>query len=60
GVTTKLLAAMEDCARRLGVERCTLDSTETARRFYERRGCRGVADAGAKHGMTNYPMAKDL
>ena len=60
GVTTQLLAAMEDFARGRGVERCVLASTTTARRFYERRGYRDAGYAATKHGMTIYPLVKDL
>jgi len=38
GVSGVLLAALEQRARQRGNERCTLKSTETARRFYLERG----------------------
>lgn len=61
GASRALLAALEARAGERGATRCTLISTETARRFYR---ARGYAETGApvrKYGMeSGYPMAKDL
>lgn len=40
GVSKALLAHMEGEARRLGIKVCSLDSTRTARRFYDSAGYR--------------------
>ncbi len=48
-------------ARERGNERCTLKSTETARRFYLERGCSEQGPADGKFGTTSgYPMSKHL
>ena len=44
GVSTALLAAVEDAARRAGLRAVTLKTTATARRFYLRRGYAPVED----------------
>ena len=44
-----------------GASRCTLISTETARRFYRARGYAETAPSVRKFGMdSGYPMSKDL
>jgi GNAT superfamily N-acetyltransferase len=55
GVSAALLQALEDKAAQLGCRTCTLESTKTARRFYEARGYRG-RDGDAPYA----PMIKDL
>ena len=45
GVSTALLAAMEDAARARGATRLFLESTQTARRFYQHRGYVAVGEA---------------
>jgi GNAT superfamily N-acetyltransferase len=61
GVSGVLLAALEQRARQRGNERCTLKSTETARRFYLERGCSEQGPADGKFGTTSgYPMSKHL
>jgi GNAT superfamily N-acetyltransferase len=55
GVSHALLCALEDKAAQLGCRTCTLESTKTARRFYEARGYRG-RDGDAPYA----PMVKDL
>ena len=61
GVSDALLAALEDRARRRGNPRCTLSSTETARRFYLARGYSKDGPADGKFGTTSaYPMSKRL
>ena len=55
GVSAALLGALEDEAARLGCRSCTLESTKTARRFYEARGYRG-RDGDAPYA----PMVKEL
>ncbi|WP_171060736.1 GNAT family N-acetyltransferase [Poseidonocella sp. HB161398] len=46
GVSTALLAAMEAIARDGGARACRLESTATARRFYESRGYAPQAPGG--------------
>jgi GNAT superfamily N-acetyltransferase len=61
GVSAAQLTALEDRARERGNERCTLKSTETARRFYQARGYFEEGPADAKFGTTSgYPMSKRL
>ena len=40
GVSKALLAALERTAAELGLKQCRLESTKTARRFYEAAGYR--------------------
>ena len=59
GVSTALLAKLEERAIERGNEVCRLESTETARRFYLARGYSGEGPAGRKFGTTSgYPMSK--
>jgi GNAT superfamily N-acetyltransferase len=61
GVSSALLTALERRSRERGNEACTLESTETARRFYLARGYSENGPAGAKFGTAGgYPMAKAL
>ena len=60
GVSSDLLAALEEQARAAGNDRCTLDSTVTARRFYLSRGYQEAGAPGEKFGLTSYPMTKGL
>jgi GNAT superfamily N-acetyltransferase len=46
GVSDALLCALEQKAAQLGCASCTLESTRTARRFYEARGYRGQEGDG--------------
>jgi hypothetical protein len=57
GVSTALLEAME-----LGLVpgEATLNSTETARKFYKSRGWKLVGDAAKHRGRDGYPMRKVL
>jgi len=61
GVSRGLLGALEARAAERGNVRCTLISTETARRFYR---ARGYSEEGAPVGgfgtTVGYPMAKVL
>ncbi len=61
GVSKSVLAALEERAASRGCARCTLNSTETARRFYL---AQGYVETGkpAGHFGTNsgYPMSKTL
>jgi GNAT superfamily N-acetyltransferase len=50
GVSAALLAALEQRARALGLEAVQLDSTVTARRFYEERGYQAHGDAKCAFG----------
>jgi GNAT superfamily N-acetyltransferase len=61
GVSTTLLAALEARAIEQGHERCTLTSTETARRFYLARGYSADGAAAENFGTTSsYPMSRWL
>jgi len=61
GVSSALLEALELRATARGYQRCTLQSTETARRFYLARGYSENGPADGKFGMTSgYPMSKSL
>jgi GNAT superfamily N-acetyltransferase len=61
GVSAALLSALEHRAVEQGNERCTLKSTETARRFYLARGYSDEGPADGKFGITSgYPMSKRL
>lgn len=59
GVSSALLDALENRARSRGNERCTLTSTETARRFYRDRGYSEEGPRNEKFGTSGgYPMSK--
>jgi GNAT superfamily N-acetyltransferase len=61
GASRALLAALEARAWERGATRCTLISTETARRFYRARGYAEVGAPVRKFGMdSGYPVAKAL
>jgi GNAT superfamily N-acetyltransferase len=61
GVSTALLGALERRAMERGNQRCTLTSTETARRFYLARGYSEDGPADDKFGTASgYPMSKHL
>jgi GNAT superfamily N-acetyltransferase len=61
GVSAALLGALEDRARTRGNERCTLKSTETARRFYLARGYSESGPADGNFGTTSgYPMSRRI
>jgi GNAT superfamily N-acetyltransferase len=60
GASSALLAAMEAVARGSGLERCVLDSTSTARRFYQNRGYVPRAAPSSKFGLTAWPLMKSL
>jgi GNAT superfamily N-acetyltransferase len=60
GVSSALLAAMEDAARAHGASVCNLDSTTTAHRFYGGRGFSDRAPPVTKFGLTAWPMSKVL
>jgi GNAT superfamily N-acetyltransferase len=61
GISSAMLAALEQRALEQGATRCTLLSTETAHRFYL---ARGYLDAGAPAGKlgttSSYPMVKPI
>jgi GNAT superfamily N-acetyltransferase len=57
GVSTALLAAIE---AGLGSGEASLESTQTARRFYECRGWHVVGDLAKHRGIDGYPMRKLL
>ncbi len=61
GVSTALLGALEARAKERGNKRCTLNSTETARRFYLARGYSEDGPPAGKFGTeSTYPMSKRL
>ncbi len=61
GVSTAMLAALERRAAERGCGRCTLTSTDTARRFYLERGYVETGLPSGAFGTTSgYPMAKAL
>jgi GNAT superfamily N-acetyltransferase len=61
GVSSALLNALEDRAAERGNAICTLQSTETARRFYLARGYSEDGPPAGKFGTTSaYPMSKRL
>lgn len=61
GISSALLAALERRAMERGNTRCTLESTETARRFYLARGYSENGPAGGKFGAAGgIPMTKHL
>lgn len=57
GVSTALLAAIE---AGLGSGEASLESTQTARRFYESRGWHVVGGLAKHRGIDGYPMRKLL
>jgi GNAT superfamily N-acetyltransferase len=61
GVNRALLVALEARAQDRGNQRCTLFSTETARRFYRSAGYIGDGPPQGKFGTSSsYPMSKEL
>jgi len=61
GASSVLLADLEKRALARGNNTCTLESTETARRFYLARGYSERGSAGGKFGTTSgHPMSKRL
>jgi GNAT superfamily N-acetyltransferase len=61
GVSRAMLRALEACAIERGNSRCTLLSTETARRFYQGAGYAQDGPPQGKFGTTaSYPMSKRL
>jgi GNAT superfamily N-acetyltransferase len=61
GVSRALLGALEALAMERGNERCTLTSTETARRFYHSNGYVEDGPPVGSLGMhSGYPMSKPL
>jgi GNAT superfamily N-acetyltransferase len=61
GVSRALLVALETRAQERGNQRCTLLSTETARRFYRSAGYVEDGPPQGKFGTgSSYPMSKEL
>ena len=60
GVSCTLLRALEARAVKRGNLRCTLTSTETARRFYRENGYIEDGSQDCKFCPTGYPMSKVL
>lgn len=57
GVSKALIEHFEAQARQLGLDRCTLNSTKEARKFYLSLGCREQTASAIGSGR---PMAKAL
>ena len=61
GISKALLAALEERAIKRGCSFCTLNSTETARRFYLSNGYEDIGAPADHSGMNaGYPMSKAL
>jgi GNAT superfamily N-acetyltransferase len=60
GVSREMLRALEARAGEQGNVRCTLTSTETARRFYRDRGYIEEAARLERFGIFGYPMWRSL
>ena len=60
GVGKGLLGAMEQRARELGLDRLTLESTKTAREWYERQGFRRPGVSGGRSRSACLPLEKPL
>jgi GNAT superfamily N-acetyltransferase len=60
GVSRALLRALEARALERGNARCTLTSTETARRFYQANGYAEDGPLVTNFGTNGYPMSKVL
>jgi len=61
GVSTAMLETLEGRAQDCGNRRCTLNSTETARRFYLARGYSQDGPRVGKFGTSSgYPMSKSF
>ena len=61
GVSKGLMAFLESDASRLGIREIRLESTATARRFYEDRGFSSVGESSLAFGtVISYPMWKGL
>jgi GNAT superfamily N-acetyltransferase len=60
GVSKALLSALEEQAIKLGNMRCSLTSTETARRFYLSAGFIEEERPKMVFGVMSYPMSKSL
>ena len=61
GVSKALVARLEEEAAKLGIETLTLNSTETARRFYRACGCTESGPPVPGFGITKgYPMTKRI
>jgi GNAT superfamily N-acetyltransferase len=60
GATSALLAEMEAVTKHAGGDVCFLNSTITARRFYQNRGYIERASPVSKFGLKTWPMIKRL
>lgn len=58
GIGRELLNAIETHAHKIGLDRLTLDSSQTGKEFYERVGFRSNGDPKATFGMKVFPMMK--
>lgn len=60
GVSSKMLAALEQALREQGLIELHLESTQTAHRFYQSRGWTDAGEPISDAGMISYPMRKSL
>ena len=60
GVSKRMMEAIEQRARDIGLKRLTLESTLTAQRFYEGMGFSPTGPYDRKHGIVNQPMEKEI
>ncbi len=60
GISRALLHAIEQRAAERGNTKVTLESTETARRFYLSNGYTEIGKPIEAFGTTSYPMSKSL
>jgi GNAT superfamily N-acetyltransferase len=61
GISTSLLVALEEEAIALGLKQISLESSITAKRFYQARGYHSSGDPVAGFGVTDaYPMVKHI
>ncbi|MEL6414955.1 MAG: GNAT family N-acetyltransferase [Pseudomonadota bacterium] len=58
GVSSKMLAALEQELREQGLTELYLESTQTAHRFYQARGWEDAGAPISDAGMISYPMRK--
>lgn len=60
GIGKQLLVACENQALAWGLKEITLDSTRTAKGFYESQGFKNNGEPFVEDGLCSYPLAKQL
>lgn len=60
GVSKAMMGALERRAQQLDLPMLTLESTQTAHEFYLGLGYTDAGEAGARHGLSNFPMRKSI